>query len=89
MNAISIRIDDETMVSGLARLAPARQRSVEAEAMEIIRAALAENPRPDRRSIADRIAAMTLKGVVQTDSVQIIREMREERDRVLMDGVSR
>lgn len=77
MNAINIRIHDEATVSGLARLASAHRRSVEAEAIEIIRAALAEEIRPDRRAIAERIAAMTPKDRVQTDSTLLIREDRD------------
>lgn len=77
MNAINIRIDDETLVSRLSRLADVHKRSVEAEALEIIRSALAEEVRFDRLAIADRIAAMTPKGRLQTDSTVLIREDRD------------
>ena len=77
MNAINIRIEDETLVSRLSRLADAHKRSVEAEALEIIRSALAEEVRFDRLAIADRIAAMTPKDRVPTYSTVLVREDRD------------
>ncbi|PSJ52573.1 hypothetical protein [Kumtagia ephedrae] len=77
MNAINIRIEDETLVSRLSRLADVHKRSVEAEALEIIRSALAEEVRVDRLAIADRIAAMTPKDRVRTDSTALVREDRD------------
>jgi plasmid stability protein len=77
MNAINIRIEDEALVSGLSRLANVHRRSVEAEALEIIRSAIAEDFRFSRRSVADRIAAMTPKNLTQTDSTDLLREDRD------------
>lgn len=80
MNAINIRIDNEALVDGLSRLAAEHKRSIEAEVMEIIRSALADQFRFDRRAIADRIAAMTPKDRVQTDSTILLREDRDRDD---------
>lgn len=77
MNAIHIRIEDETLVRKLSDLAVLHERSVETEALEIIRSALARDFRFDRRAVADRIAAMTPKDLSQTDSTLLIREDRD------------
>jgi plasmid stability protein len=77
MNAINIRIEDEALVTKLSLLADAHNRTIQAEAVDIIRSALAEETRLNRREIADRIAAMTPKGRVQTDSTVLIREDRD------------
>jgi plasmid stability protein len=77
MNAINIRIDNEALVDGLSKRAANHSRSVEAEAVEIIRSALAQQPRFDRVEVADRIAAMTPKDRVQGDSTILVREDRD------------
>lgn len=75
MNAISIRIEDAALVSKLERLADEHHRSVEMEAIEAIRSALALQTRENRRAIADRIAAMGPR--VLTESTALIREDRD------------
>ena len=77
MNAINIRIEDEALVSKLSSLADAHHRSVEAEAVDVIRTALALRTREELLEIADRIAAMTPKDRALTDSTALIREDRD------------
>lgn len=77
MNAINVRIDNDSLVEGLSKLAERHKRSVQSEVMEIIRRAIAEETRPNRLEIADRIAAMTPKGRLQTDSTILVREDRD------------
>jgi plasmid stability protein len=81
MATLTIRNLDDAVVENLKARAKANQRSLEAE----VRAILASTPRKLSREEAlaafDRIAAMTPKGVKQTDSVELIREGREERMR--------
>lgn len=80
MNAINIRIDDERLVQGLSDLANSHERTVESEALDIIRRAIAEDMRFRRLAIADRIAALTPKDRVQTDSTLLVREDRDRDD---------
>ena len=84
MGELTIRLEDAKLVEALTEMAKARRRSVDHEINEALRRAVEEHERRmDLVRQADEIAAMTPKGVVQTDSVEIIREMREERDREL------
>jgi plasmid stability protein len=78
MNAINIRaISDET-ISRIEELAAIHHRTVEEEAAAILEAAVAEPLSPkERYLLAERIAAMTPKGVPQTDSVELLREDRD------------
>ena len=69
---------DDHLVETLKARAEANARSVEAEAEELLSRALeAPSPAPDKWDVAQRIAAMTPKGVPQTDSVLMLREDRE------------
>lgn len=81
MSELRIRnVDDET-VEQISILARRHGRSVEQETLTLLRDALGVQPRTgheDRAAMVRRIAAMTPKGVIQTDSVILI---REERDR--------
>ena len=84
MGELTIRLDDAKLVEALTEMAKARSHSVDHEVNEALRRAVEDHER--RMNLvrrADEIAASTPKGVVQTDSVEIIREMREERDRKL------
>ncbi|HEV7255168.1 MAG TPA: hypothetical protein VGN97_18940 [Mesorhizobium sp.] len=76
MNAINISIQVQAPMQRLSELAIEHRRTIEAEALEIIRSVLAQDMRPQRRAIADKIAAMAPKDRVQSDSVELIREMR-------------
>lgn len=77
MNAINISIQDQAMVKRLSELAVEHRRSVEAEALEIIRSVLVQDMRSQRQAIADEIAALTPRDRVQTDSTILIREDRD------------
>ena len=68
---------DDVVIDRLARLAESNSTSLE----EQVRTVLAQvTPRPDRRDLvrlAEAIAAMTPAGIVQTDSVALLREDRD------------
>ena len=84
MGVLTIRLDDVKLVEALTEMAKVRRHSIDHEINEALRRAVQEHER--RMELvrrADEIAAMTPKGVKQTDSVEIIRKMREERDREL------
>jgi hypothetical protein len=69
---------DETLVAKLAEIARANRSSVEEQAQRLLVEAVEMADRRRRRlEIADRIAAMTPKGVVQTDSTILLREDRD------------
>jgi len=69
---------DDTVIAKLAELARANRLSVEEQAQKLLVEAVDMVDRRRRRlEIADRIAAMTPKGIVQTDSAILIREDRD------------
>lgn len=79
MGEMRIKIEDESLLTRINDLARLHNRSIDEEIVELLRKAVP--PTIDRESLyeaAKRIAAMTPKGVRQTDSVEIL---REERDR--------
>jgi plasmid stability protein len=77
----SIMIDniDELTLRKISDLAASKNRSLQTEIGEILRhAALSVDDRArGLRKIADELAAMTPKGIEQTDSVDLLREDRE------------
>jgi plasmid stability protein len=79
MNAITIdKLSPQTW-DRISERARAHHKSIEAEAAAILESAVSAEPkRSKRQGIVDRIASMTPKGVVQTDSTSFI---RAERDR--------
>jgi plasmid stability protein len=92
MNAITIRTISDRAIARIEELAVLHRRTVEEEAADIIEQALLsrvsrEAPLEsavktreiceERVRIADAIAAMTPKGVGQTDSTLLIREDRD------------
>jgi len=78
MNAITIEKLSPQTWRNLEERARAHHKSIEEEATEIIERAVCAPQSPDwRRKSADRIAAMTPKGVKQTDSTLLIREDRD------------
>lgn len=84
MGELTIQLDDAKLVEALRDMAKAHHHTVDEEVSAALQNAVADHER--RMELirrADAIAAMTPKGVVQTDSVEIIREMREERSRAL------
>jgi antitoxin FitA len=69
---------DEAVVAKLAELAKANRLSVEEQAQKLLAEAVdMADRRRQRLAIADRIAAMTPKGIVQTDSTILLREDRD------------
>jgi plasmid stability protein len=78
MNAITIDKLSPQTLQNLAALARAHHKSIEDEAAAIIEQVVSGSSSRDwRQESADRIAAMTPKGVVQTDSTILIRQDRD------------
>lgn len=77
MDTIIITELEPSVVESLQAAAATHGRTVEEEAAMLIRLGLARSPDLTRRQRADAIAAMTPKGVQQTDSTQLIREDRD------------
>ncbi|WP_442753429.1 FitA-like ribbon-helix-helix domain-containing protein [Methylocystis sp. JAN1] len=75
MNAIIIRTISPQAIARIEELAATHHRTVEEEAAAILERAVFD--RASRLAEIDRIAAMTPKGVEQTDSTTIIREARD------------
>jgi plasmid stability protein len=80
MDTLTITDLEDTTVHSLRKSANANGHTVEEEAAMLIRRGLANSQALSRRERADAIAAMTPKGVVQTDSTLLIREDRERDD---------
>ena len=84
MGEITIRVSDVTVLNALEEMASIHGRPVEEEALSVLERAVEDHRhRLDLVERAREIRAMTPKGATQTDSVEIIREMREGRDRAL------
>ena len=81
MGTLTIRNLEDQIVERLKDKARQNGRSLEAEVREALRREAKRTTGKEAVAEAERIAAMTPKGVKQTDSVEIIREMREERMR--------
>jgi hypothetical protein len=78
MTKIVLSDVDEAVVAKLAELAKANRLSVEEQAQKLLAEAVdMADRRRQRLQIADRIAAMTPKGIVQTDSTILLREDRD------------
>jgi hypothetical protein len=78
MTQIILNDIDETVVTKLAELARSNRTSIEDQAQKLLVEAIDMLDRRRRRlEIADRIAAMTPKGVPQTDSTILLREDRD------------
>ena len=77
MSVINLRSVDDALVEEISRLAEANRHSLEQEAVSLIRDGLRTQVRRELVDKLDRIAAMTPKGVKQTDSVDLIREDRD------------
>lgn len=78
MGVISLHGVDDGLVEEISRMAESNRHSLEQEAVSLIRDGLRSRAR-HRELIdkLDRIAAMTPKGVKQTDSVELLREDRD------------
>lgn len=78
MATVTIRNLDDGVVARLKAQAKANNRSLEGEAREILTQRANTTWRgAELLARADRIAAMTPKGVTQTDSVDLLREDRD------------
>ena len=77
MDTLKITDLEDSTVEALRQVAEANGHTIEQEAAQLIRSGLAASPRLTRRQRADAIAAMTPKGVKQTDSTALIREDRD------------
>ena len=81
MANLTIRNLDDEVVNRLKERAKDNERSLEAE-IRVLLTQIAERPSPKKlRELAKKIAAMTPEGVEQTDSVELLHELREDRDR--------
>jgi len=78
MTQIILEHIDEAIVAKLADLARANHLSIEQQAQKLLLEANDAHDRRRRRlELADRVAAMTPKGVIQTDSTILLREDRD------------
>ena len=77
MANLTIRNIEDSVVERLKNKAAQSGRSLEAELREVLRQAATRKTREELLATADRIAAMTPKGVKQTDSAELIREDRD------------
>ena len=81
MGEMNIKIKDERMLERLSDLAKEHNRSPESELWNILEQGLGLSDSFDLVKEARRIAAMTPKGIKQTDSTVLVREDREDPDR--------
>ena len=84
MSTLTIRNLDESLIERLKAKAKMNNRSLEAEARVVLETSAKRPTRQELLAELDRIAAMTPKGVRQTDSLQLLHEGREERMRRLL-----
>lgn len=77
MPTVTIRNLDETIVKKLKKQAVDNNRSLEAELRDILNRAADRPSKAELLGLADRIKAMTPKGVQQTDSAELLREDRD------------
>jgi plasmid stability protein len=77
MANLTIRNMEDEVVERMKERAAQNGRSLEAELREVVRQAASRRTRKELLAAADRVAAMTPKGVVQTDSAELIREDRD------------
>ncbi len=76
MDTLTITDLEDSTVESLRKTAAANGHTIEEEAAMLIRSGLAQSKTLSLRQRAEAIAAMTPKGVVQTDSVLLVREGR-------------
>ena len=77
MGSVTIRNLDDRVIQRLKARADTHRRSLEAELRDLLGRASRQPWIVDALAEADRIAAMTPKGVKQTDSVVLLREDRD------------
>ncbi len=79
MGKITITGIDDDLARRLDALPDARRGAIEAELRETARLLIDRSDRSDERlRVADRIAAKTPAGVLQTDSVDLLRQDRDQ-----------
>ncbi len=81
MGTLTVRNIDDAVIDDLKTQARQHNRSLEAEVRDILRRHQELRRRPtvdELLALADKVTAMTPK-VPQTDSVELLRESREER----------
>ena len=81
MDTLTITELEDSIAQSLRRSADAHGRTVEEEAVFLIKAGLSQSDALTRRHRAEAISAMTPKGVLQTDSTLLIREDRDDPER--------
>lgn len=78
MNDITIKLDDATLVDALSEIAKANNQTLESEIRQLLEKAVDDRHRRlEFYRRAQKISAMTPKGVAQTDSTLLIREDRD------------
>lgn len=77
MTTLTIRNVEEDVVERLKARAKANGRSLEAEVRLVLKSSAQRLSGKEALELADRIAAMTPKGVKQTDSAILLREDRD------------
>lgn len=77
MANLTIRNVEENIVQRLKEKATQNGRSLEAELREVLKQASNRKTREEMLAAADRVAAMTPKGIAQTDSAELIRSDRD------------
>jgi plasmid stability protein len=88
MGTLTIRNLEDDIIARLKEKARQNGRSLEAELREALRLEAKRMTGKEAVALADRIASMAPKSVKQTDSVELLRELRKERIRHL-EKVSR
>ncbi len=76
MGTLVIEDVDKGLLDGLVRLAERNSITVEQQAKRLLEQAMVRRDRSELAERAEAIAAMTPKGVAQTDSVLLLRENR-------------
>jgi plasmid stability protein len=90
MGAITIRNLDNRVVSAIKRKAAEHGHSMEEEVRTLLTSTYADDRQQKAREWAERQLERLHRGElprVKMNSVDIIREMREERDRQLMEAI--
>jgi len=77
VTTLTIRNVEEDVVERLKARAKANGRSLEAEVRLVLKSSAQRLSGKEALELADRIAAMTPKGVKQTDSAILLREDRD------------
>lgn len=78
MGDVTIKLEDAMLLAALSEMAKAHNQTLELEVHQVLEKAVAErHKRLELLRRARAISAMTPKGVTQTDSVRLIREIRD------------